>query len=219
MSEQQRKRLSKDLSNRIGDKRVIEAMDNIPRESFIAPEVAYAAYDDVPLSIGEGQTISQPTMVSLMLDALEIRRSDKVLEMGTGSGYQTAILATLAREVLSVERIPSLAIAARDRLVFMGYDNVTVYEAEAMLGYMPYATYDTIIISAGAPKLPLKLISEQLANRGRLVVPVGSLEGQDLMKVVKSKEGYTAQNLGACRFVPLIGEDAWPTESPKTSSF
>ena len=117
-----------------------------------------------------------------------------------------------------------MAIAARDRLVFMGYDNVgydnvTVYEAEAMLGYMPDAPYDAIIISAGAPKLPLKLISEQLANRGRLVVPIGSHEGQDLMKVVKSKEGYTARNLGACRFVSLIGEDAWPTESPKTSSF
>lgn len=218
VSERQRKRLFKNLSRRVRDKRVIESMGNIPRELFIAPELAYAAYDDAPLSIGEGQTISQPTMVALMLDALEIRRSDKVLEIGTGSGYQTAILATLARQVVSVERIASLAAAARDRLAFMGYDNVTVYEAEAMLGYLPGAPYDAIIVSAGAPKLPQKLISEQLANRGRLVVPVGSLEGQDLMKVVKTTEGYTARNLGACRFVPLIGEDAWPIENANTSS-
>ncbi len=218
VSERQRKRLFQDLSKRIGNKWVIEAMRNIPRECFIAPELAYAAYNDAPLSIGEGQTISQPTMVALMLDALEIRRSDKILEIGTGSGYQTAILATLAREVISVERIAALAIAATNRLAFMGYDNVTVYEAEPVLGYLPEAPYDAIIVSAGAPKLPQRLISEQLANRGRLVVPIGSLEGQDLMKVVKTAEDYTVRNLGACRFVPLIGEDAWPPENANTSS-
>lgn len=200
------------LSTRVEDSRVIEVMGNIPRESFIGPEYAHVAYEDVPQPIGEGQTISQPTMIAIMVSALQIRRSDKVLEIGTGSGYQTAILASLAREVISVERIASLADSARDRLAMMGYDNVKVFQVGAELGYMPEAPYDAIIISAAAPKLPRKLISGQLANRGRLVVPVGSLKDQELMKVEKTPEGFTARSHGACRFVPLIGDDAWSEE-------
>ena len=198
-----------DLSARGEDQRVIDAMRKIPREKFIAVELADAAYEDAPLPIGEGQTVSQPTMIAIMVGALELRRSDKVLEIGTGSGYQTAILATLAREVISVERLSSLADAARERLSLLGYNNVRVYEAEEELGYLPEAPYDAIIVSAGAPKLPRQLISQQLANRGRLVVPVGSLKEQELMKAVRTPDGFTSTSLGACRFGPLIGEDAW----------
>lgn len=208
--EESRRKLLKDLSSKIEDQRVIDVMSKIRREQFVGAELAYAAYDDAPLSIGEGQTISQPTMIAIMVSALELRRSDKVLEIGTGSGYQTAILASMARQVVSVERISSLANAARERLSAMGYDNVSVCDAEVELGYVPEAPYDAIIVSAGAPKLPRMLISQQLANRGRLVVPVGSLQGQELMKVVKTPEGFTVRNMGACRFVPLIGQGAWP---------
>lgn len=199
-----------DLSAHGADQRVIEAMGEIPRENFVSDGQSHAAYDDAPLPIGERQTISQPTMIAIMVGALELRRSDKVLEIGTGSGYQTAILATLGREVVSVERISSLADAARDRLSTLGFDNVKVYGADDALGHLPESPYDAIIVSAGAPKLPRKLISDQLADRGRLVVPVGSLEAQELIKVVKTPDGFTVRSLGACRFVPLIGVDAWP---------
>lgn len=205
-------RLLRDISARLGDRRVIEAMGKIPREEFVAAEFADAAYQDAPLPIGEGQTVSQPTMIAIMVSALDLKRSDKVLEIGAGSGYQTAILATLSRRVVSVERVSSLAKSARKRLLTMGYTNATVFAAEDELGYVPEAPYDAIIVSAGAPKLPRKLISDQLADRGRLVVPVGSLKDQELMKVVKTPEGFTVKSLGACRFVPLIGQDAWPED-------
>ncbi|MDA0769561.1 MAG: protein-L-isoaspartate O-methyltransferase [SAR202 cluster bacterium Casp-Chloro-G4] len=209
MLEKARQRLLRDLSTRVEDQGIIQAMGRVPREQFVPAELAHEAYEDVPLPMGEGQTISQPTMVAIMVSALELRRSDKVLEIGTGSGYQTAILSILARDVVSVERIFSLASAARERLSALGYNNVTVHDAEEELGYLPEAPYDAIVVSAGAPRLPRKLIMEQLANRGRLVVPVGSLEAQELMKAVRTPEGFSVKSLGGCRFVPLIGADAW----------
>ncbi|MCI0887861.1 MAG: methyltransferase domain-containing protein, partial [Chloroflexi bacterium] len=139
-----------DLSAHGADQRVIEAMGEIPRENFVSDGQSHAAYDDAPLPIGDRQTISQPTMIAIMVGALELRRSDSVLEIGTGSGYQTAILATLGREVVSVERISSLADAARDRLSTLGFDNVKVYGADDDLGYLPESPYDAIIVSAGA---------------------------------------------------------------------
>ena len=207
-----KRRLLERVRKEIPDERVIRAMEEVPRESFVPDAVRYRAYEDVPQPIGEGQTISQPFIVALMVYALELKRSDSVLEVGTGSGYQAAIVASLARKVISVERIESLADAARERLSGLGYKNVRVVLAEKGLGWQKNAPYDAIIVAAGAPKLPRELM-DQLAAGGRLIVPVGGLRSQELMKVTKSAESYAVTTLGACRFVPLIGEDAWPEGS------
>ena len=184
-------------------------MERVPREMFVPEESRHLAYEDVPLPISEGQTISQPYIVALMVQALELRRTDKVLEVGTGSGYQAAVLAGLADRVVTVERLGDLVDSARERLASLGYVNAEVALAESRLGWERDAPYDGIIVAAGAPKLPNKLM-RQLADGGRLVVPVGSRDSQDLMKVCRSGGGYSVQTLGPCRFVPLIGEEAWP---------
>ena len=190
---------------------MIDAMMNVPREAFVSAPNRYLAYEDAPIDIGEGQTISQPFIVAVMISALEVRRSDKVLEIGTGSGYQAALIAELAREVITVERIESFVLSAQQRLEHLNYGNVRVLPAGEGLGWSELAPYDGIIVAAGAPTLPKGLI-QQLAIGGRLVVPVGSLESQRLMKVTRTSEGYTAHTLGECRFVPLIGDEAWPEE-------
>lgn len=203
-----RANLIKHLSWEIADKRVVEAMSRVPREAFVPQEYYYAAYDDRPLSIGFGQTISQPFIVALMIQALELKGDEKVLELGTGSGYEAAILAELARQVVTVEIIPELAESAKQVLQKLGYSNIEVHLAGKTLGWLEDGPYDAIIVSAGAPSIPQILLG-QLAWGGRLVIPVGSRWQQELMKVTRKKEGNKVENLGACYFVPLIGEGAW----------
>lgn len=200
--------LIKHLSWEIADKRVVEAMKRVPREAFVPQEYYYAAYEDRPLSIGFGQTISQPFIVALMIQALELKGDEKVLELGTGNGYEAAVLAELAKQVVTVEIIPELAESAKRILEKLGYSNVEVHIAGKTLGWLEDAPYDAIIVSAGAPSIPQILLG-QLSWGGRLVIPVGSHWQQELMKIRKDKEGNKVENLGACYFVPLIGEGAW----------
>lgn len=200
--------LIKHLSWEIADKRVVEAMKRVPREAFVPQEYYHAAYEDRPLSIGFGQTISQPFIVALMIQALELKGDEKVLELGTGSGYEAAVLAELAKQVVTVEIIPELAESAKRVLGKLGYSNVEVHSAGKTLGWLEDAPYDAIIVSAGAPSIPQILLG-QLSWGGRLVIPVGSHWQQELMKISKNKEGNKVENLGACYFVPLIGEGAW----------
>ena len=203
-----RSQLIKRLSREINDKRVLEAMARVPRELFV-PSSAYSfAYDDRPLSIGYQQTISQPFIVALMTEAMDIQENDKVLELGTGSGYQTAILAELAKKVVSTERIPQLIDLATMVLDRLGYTNIEIHLAEEKLGWQQEAPYNAIIVTAGAPSVPEVLI-DQLAPAGRLVIPVGSRWEQELLKITKTDSGNRIDKLGGCRFVPLIGINAW----------
>jgi protein-L-isoaspartate(D-aspartate) O-methyltransferase len=200
--------LIESISPGIYDKRTLTAMARVPRERFIPVELQSSAYDDRPLGIGYGQTISQPYIVALMTEALELKGHEKVLEIGTGSGYQAAVLAELADFVYSVERIPELAEAAGKLLSELGYQNVQVELAGDQLGYEKYAPYDAILVAAGAPMVHQTLI-DQLAEGGRLVIPVGSRLEQELLRVTKDETGNRTEKLGGCRFVPLIGRDAW----------
>jgi protein-L-isoaspartate(D-aspartate) O-methyltransferase len=206
--ERARENLLDYLDHEIADKRVIEAMRRVPREAFVPPEQYDTAYDDRPLSIGFGQTISQPFIVALMVQALKLDGHEQVLELGTGSGYEAAILAELARKVVTVECVPELAESARQVLDRLGYSNIEVHIAGKTLGWPATAPYDAIIVSAGAPGVPQVLV-DQLAWDGRLVIPVGSRWQQDLLKVTKMRKGNRIENLGGCYFVPLIGEGAW----------
>lgn len=200
------------LVSELGRSKVIEAMRSVRRELFVPDAMRERAYDNVALPIGEDQTISQPLMVALMVSALDIRPMDTVLEIGTGSGYQAAVLAELAKRVITIERISSLADTARFRLNELGYSNIYVHESTNVLGWPSEAPYDAIIVAAGAPKIPTELI-KQLGSRGRMVVPVGDAENQQLIKIVKDSSGQVSiSNLGGCRFVPLIGEGAWPED-------
>ncbi len=200
--------LIKHLSWEITDRRVVEAMGRVPREAFVPQEYYHTAYEDRPLSIGFGQTISQPFIVALMIQALELKGDEKVLELGTGSGYEAAVLAELAKQVVTVEIIPELAESAKRVLEKLDYSNIEVHIAGKTLGWLEDAPYDAIIVSAGAPSIPQILLG-QLSWGGRLVIPVGSHWQQELMKISKDKEGNKVENLGACYFVPLIGEGAW----------
>lgn len=200
--------LVESLRSAITDERVLEAFSKVPRELFVPVDLQSSAYDDRPLSIGYGQTISQPYIVALMTQELELRGQEKILEIGTGSGYQTAILARLAESIYSVERIPALAEAAKNLLDKLGVRNVNIKIAGEDLGWNEYAPYDAIIVTAAAPALHHTLI-EQLALGGRMVIPVGSRWEQELLKVTKGQFANNIENLGGCRFVPLIGKDAW----------
>jgi len=206
-----RARLIEHLGSEIRDKRVLAAMARIPRERFVPPESQQFAYDDRPLPIGLDQTISQPFIIALMTEALELTGSEKVLELGTGSGYQAAILAELARLVITTERLPALAEAARGALDSLGYTNIVVHLAEETLGWQDEAPYDAIIVTAGAPRVAVDLLA-QLAIGGRLVIPIGSRYVQELYKITKRRKKNIVQNLGGCRFVPLVGKDAWEEE-------
>ncbi|GAI17726.1 unnamed protein product [marine sediment metagenome] len=199
------------LSSEIRDERVLAAMARIPRERFVPPEEQGLAYEDIPLPIGLDQTISQPFIIALMTEALELTGSEKVLEVGTGSGYQAAILAELARLVITVERLPTLTEGAKRVLDSLGYTNVVVHLAEKTLGWQAEAPYDAIMVTAGAPRVPVDLLA-QLAIGGRLVIPIGSRYVQELYKVTKRRKKNIVQNLGGCRFVSLIGEGAWEEE-------
>ena len=184
-------------------------MERVPRELFVPERSRHLAYEDIPVPIGEGQTISQPYIVALMLRGLAVRRTDKALEIGTGSGYQAAILAELASRVISVERIAALAESARERLASLGYINVDVVLADERLGWEREAPYDAMVVAAGAPKL-VRGLMDQIAVGGRLLIPVGSRDSQRLMKVTRTGEGFSVETMGECRFVPLVGEEAWP---------
>ena len=203
-----RARLVKYLSTEIVDKRVLDAMSRIPRERFVPPRSQRLAYEDRPLPIGLEQTISQPLIIAMMTEALELNGEEKVLELGTGSGYQTAILAELARLVITVERLPALVETARHVLGSLGYTNVEMHVAEETLGWKRGAPYDAILVTAAAPKVPDDLL-DQLAIGGRLVIPVGSRYVQELRKITRHKMKNVVRNLGGCRFVSLIGKDAW----------
>jgi protein-L-isoaspartate(D-aspartate) O-methyltransferase len=206
-----RARLIEHLGSEIRDRRVLEVMARLPREKFVPPEVSRQAYEDKPLPIGAGQTISQPFIIALMTETLELTGREKVLELGTGSGYQTAILAELARKVVSVERLPELAKSAEKLLQELGYTNVEIHLAGESLGWPPGAPYDAIMVTAGAPDIPEDLL-DQLAVGGRMIIPTGSRYMQELCKVTKRQDGHTVQDLGGCRFVSLIGKNAWQKE-------
>jgi len=206
-----RARLVEHLSTEIRDERVLAAMARVPRERFVPPGGQHLAYEDMPLPIGLEQTISQPYIVALMTEALELTGSEKVLEVGTGSGYQAAILAKLAQRVITTERLPALAKAARKVLSSLGYTNIEVHVAKETLGWQREAPYDAIMVTAGAPRVPVDLLA-QLAVGGRLVIPVGSRYVQELYKITKRRRKNIVQNLGGCRFVSLIGKDAWEGE-------
>ena len=203
-----RARLIEHLSAEIKDKRVLAVMAHIPRERFVPPESRHLAYEDIPLPIGLEQTISQPFIIALMTEALELTGSEKVLEIGTGSGYQAAILAELAGLVITVERLAPLAKAAKRVLKSLGYSNIEIHLAEETLGWLGGAPYDAIMVTAGAPRVPPDLLA-QLAIGGRMVIPVGSRYLQELCKITKHKKKNKVQNLGGCRFVSLIGKNAW----------
>ncbi len=203
-----RAQLIESLSHEIKDSRVLEVMGRIHRELFVAEPFTFCAYKNEPLAIGHGQTISQPLIIALMTQALELSGNEKVLEIGTGSGYQTAILAELARSVVSTERIPELAKQARSLLDRLGYQNITIHLTGNRLGWEQDAPYAAILVTAAAPQLPHSLL-EQLAFGGKLIIPVGSMALQQLYRITRHKEGNLVENLGGCRFVPLIGIEAW----------
>jgi protein-L-isoaspartate(D-aspartate) O-methyltransferase len=195
------------LSHEISDSRVLAAMAQVPREEFVLPGAERYAYADRAMSIGSDQTISQPLMVAIMTEALKLEGGERVLEVGTGSGYQAAILSLLAREVVSVERIAELRNRATATLQRLGY-KVQVEDPGDELGWAAGAPYDAIVVTAGAAEVPQALV-DQLAVPGRLVVPVGGRLRQKLMRVEKHHGGTTLQELGDCAFVPLIGESGF----------
>lgn len=198
------------LGRGIRDAAVMRAMREVPREAFLPPEMERFAYDDGPLPIEAGQTISQPYIVALMIEALELMGQERVLEIGTGSGYAAAVLSRCAAEVFTVERIAILAENARTRLQALGYRNVTVNLGDGTLGWQQHAPYDAIVVTAGAPEVPSELL-EQLGPKGRLVIPVGATPHlQTLVRVRRLQQGdFRREELCAVRFVPLIGERGW----------
>jgi protein-L-isoaspartate(D-aspartate) O-methyltransferase len=193
----------------IRDRRVLDALRRVPRHLFVGPQWRDRAYEDMPLPIGERQTISQPYMVALMTEALAPAPGERVLEVGTGSGYQAAVLAELGARVVSVERLPAIAARARDVLDSLGYDDrVTVEVGDGTLGWPASAPYDGIVVTAAGPGLPRPLV-EQLAAGGRLVLPIGEEELQTLVRVRRGPSGLAEEYLGECRFVKLIGDYGW----------
>jgi protein-L-isoaspartate(D-aspartate) O-methyltransferase len=196
------------LDRDIRDERVLAAMAKVPRELFVPPELRGRAYDDAALPIGSGQTISQPYMVARICELLALNGSERVLDVGTGSGYQAAVLAELAREVYTIERLPELAEAARAALEAAGYGQVHVHVGDGTLGLPEHAPYDGIAVAAAAPEVPQTLY-EQLGPRGRLVVPVGGRWGQQLQVIVRGPEGPAVVRSVPCRFVPLVGEEGF----------
>lgn len=194
----------------IHDQAVLKAMRDVPREEFIDARLRDQAYDDHPLSIEEGQTISQPYIVAYMIEALEPAATDRVLEIGTGSGYAAAVLSRVVTTVYTVERLARLAHSASQRLKHLGYTNIVVHEGDGTLGWPEHAPYDAIVVTAGAPQVPQPLL-DQLAIGGRLVIPVGkSIESQVLVRVRRvSADDCRTERLCGVRFVPLIGEEGW----------
>ncbi len=195
----------------VTDLRVLAAMRQVPRHLFIPQHLWDQAYNDYPLPIGEDQTISQPYIVALMTELLELKVADRVLEVGTGSGYQAAILAELAAAVFSIDRVGGLAYQAEEVLKSLGYQNIKIRVGDGTLGWPEEMPFDAIIVTAGAPKVPRPL-TEQLALGGRLVIPVGDVWSQTLTCVRKTREGLKFEYHGGCRFVRLIGKYGWGGE-------
>jgi protein-L-isoaspartate(D-aspartate) O-methyltransferase len=194
----------------IRDPAILAAMAEVPRELFVVPEYRAQAYDDTPLPIPAGQTISQPYVVALMIEALQLTMADRVLEIGTGSGYAAAVLSRIAREVYTVERHQELVMYARERFLELGYHNVKVHHGDGTLGWPEHAPYNGIVVAAGGPQIPLSL-RQQLAPGGRMLIPVGRhRERQQLVRITRHNEGHFKQEkLGHVRFVPLIGREGW----------
>jgi protein-L-isoaspartate(D-aspartate) O-methyltransferase len=203
------KMLEKQIVDRVKDERVLDVMRKVPRHLFVEGHQRMNAYNDTPLPIGEGQTISQPLMVAMMSEALQLSGTETVLEIGTGSGYQTAILAELVQRVYSMERIPSLTGKARKTLDSLGYNNVLIKLSDGTLGWNEFAPYDRILVTAGSPSIPVPL-TEQLKPGGILVIPVGSNSVQELTRVTKGDDGtLKEERLGSCVFVKLVGKHGW----------
>lgn len=213
MSVEKRQRMVSDQLRRrdIVDPAVLAAFNAVPREAFVAADSEEWAYDDSPLAIGYGQTISQPYVVAMTVQALRLQGHEKVLEIGTGSGYAAAILGKLVREVHTVERIPELARAAADRLARLGFDNVHVHHADGTLGWAAAAPYHAIAVAASAPRPPPSLL-QQLTIGGRIVLPHGDARSQRLVRITrKGPQEFVEDNLGEVRFVPLLGAEGWQT--------
>jgi len=197
----------------VQDRRVIDAMLKVPRHKFVEEALEGKAYQDAPLPIGEKQTISQPYMVAFMSEALALDGSEKVLEIGTGSGYQAAVLALLAERVFSLERIPSLARRARKILDGCGFSKVNIRVADGTQGWQDMAPFDAIVVTAGAPEVPQDYL-DQLAIGGRLVIPVGDRSSQVLLRITRTGAAdYQEEQMLGCRFVPLIGRHGWKSEN------
>ena len=195
-------------SRGIHDQRLLEVMGRVPREEFVEADDAKQAYGDFPLPIGAGQTISQPYIVAAMIEALEVHPTDRVLEVGTGTGYEAAVLAELAATVWTIERHADLAGKASEILQRLGYSNVQVVEGDGSLGLATKAPFDKILVAAAAPRIPQSLI-DQLADGGRLVVPVGSRIEQQIQVIRKVNRELVISKNDLCRFVPLVGEEGW----------
>jgi protein-L-isoaspartate(D-aspartate) O-methyltransferase len=192
----------------VRDTRVLQAMLAVPRHEFVPEQYRGMAYSDEPLGIGEGQTISQPYIVAAMTEALELQGSEKVLDIGTGSGYQAAVLSLLSREVYSIEYRPELARSAAARLQRLGFSNVHVHCGDGSLGLKEFAPYNAILVAASAPKVPQPLL-EQLSDQGRLIAPIGAEDHQELLLVTRRGNEYAAERREGCRFVPLLGRFGW----------
>lgn len=206
--ERSRAALFADLRRRVGDDAVIDAMETVRRDLLVPDEYRSQAYDDTSLPIEKGQTISQPRIVAEMTSALRLSRSDLVLDVGTGSGYQAAVASLLADRVVSVELVPEIADRAECRLRWLGYHSVEVHLAGAILGHPEDSPYDRIVVAAAAPSIPGSLVS-QLREFGRMVVPVGGRDHQVLTCVIRTPRGLEIYELGPCQFVPLLGDEAW----------
>jgi protein-L-isoaspartate(D-aspartate) O-methyltransferase len=195
----------------IVDPEVLAAFANVPREAFVPQDLVDRAYDDGPLPIGEGQTISQPYVVAITVQALRLRGHERVLEIGTGSGYAAAVLAQLAREVVTIERHESLAQSAADRIRRLGIENIEIHVGDGTLGWPAKAPYEAIAVAAGAPPKPPQALLDQLAIGGRLVLPMGDAENQRLVRITRrGPDDYAHEDLGDVRFVPLVGAQGWP---------
>lgn len=192
----------------IRDERVLEAMFRVPRHEFVPAAFVPAAYDDRPLPIGAAETISQPYIVAAMSEAVRVQPGDRALEVGTGSGYQAAILAYLGARVYTVERNARLALVARERLARLGFTGIEVIAGDGSLGYAAQAPYQIIMVTAAAPAVPPALL-EQLADPGRMIIPVGDLHHQDLLLISKQENQVRTRALDPCQFVPLIGKGGW----------
>jgi protein-L-isoaspartate(D-aspartate) O-methyltransferase len=196
----------------VTDGRVLECLERIPRHEFIPAELRDRAYEDAPLPIGEGQTISQPYIVAAMTAALRLEGNERVLEIGAGFGYQAAVLACLAREVFTMEFRAELATEAAERLARLGYTNVHVHCGDGTLGLPEFAPYDAILVAAAAPAVPTPLLG-QLAEGGRIIVPVGGVENQELRLIDRNHDTFRTTMLEPCRFVPLVGAYGWKESS------
>jgi protein-L-isoaspartate(D-aspartate) O-methyltransferase len=204
------------ISRGIKDERVLEAMRTVPRHLFIPPDLRSMAYADAPLPIGNHQTISQPYIVALMTELLELQGDEQVLEVGTGSGYQAVVLATLAEKVYTVERISELAQHARRVFQELGIENITIFEQDGSSGLPDFAPFDAIMVTAAAPEVPSPL-QEQLAEKGRLVLPVGSRAGQVLERWRKKGTRLECERIAPVAFVPLVGDFGWASEEDGSS--